>query len=155
MDIQQAIGQVEGAVRAYVAKDGRGLPLIPTHMQRPVFLYGPPGVGKTAIVAQVASELGINLVSYSITHHTRQSALGLPMIVHNTFDGVEYGVSEYTMSEIIADVYRAREESGVAEGILFLDEVNCVSETLAPAMLQFLQYKVFGTHRLPEGWAVV
>ena len=46
MDIQQAIGQVEGAVRAYVAKDGRGLPLIPTHMQRPVFLYGPPGVGK-------------------------------------------------------------------------------------------------------------
>ena len=85
MDIQQAIGQGEGAVRAYVAKDGRGLPLIPTHMQRPVFLYGPPGVGKTAIVAQVASELGINLVSYSITHHTRQSALGLPYIVDEEF----------------------------------------------------------------------
>ena len=59
------------------------------------------------------------------------------------------------MSEIIAAVHRARQESGVAEGILFLDEVNCVSETLAPAMLQFLQYKTFGMHKLPEGWIIV
>jgi hypothetical protein len=36
-----------------------------------------------------------------------------------------------------------------------LDEVNCVSETLAPAMLQFLQYKVFGRHRIPDGWIIV
>lgn len=38
---------------------------------------------------------------------------------------------------------------------MFLDEINCVSETLAPSMLQFLQYKVFGTHRIPQGWIVV
>ncbi|MFQ8868181.1 MAG: ATPase, partial [Eggerthella lenta] len=31
----------------------------------------------------------------------------------------------------------------------------CVSETLTPAMLQFLQYKVFGRHRVPDGWIVV
>ena len=36
------------------------------------------------------------------------------------------------------------EDTGVKEGILFLDEINCVSETLAPSMLQFLQYKIFG-----------
>ena len=48
------------------------------------------------------------------------------------------------MSEIIASVYEVMEESGIREGILFLDEINCVSETLAPSMLQFLQYKVFG-----------
>ena len=41
------------------------------------------------------------------------------------------------------------------EGILFLDEINCVSETLAPSMLRFLQYKIFGRHRVPEGWIVV
>ena len=155
MDIQQAIGQVEGAVRAYVAKDGRGLPLIPTHMQRPVFLYGPPGVGKTAIVAQVASELGINLVSYSITHHTRQSAVGLPVIVKKNYQGKEYSITEYTMSEIIASVYETIEKSGCQEGILFIDEINCVSETLVPTMLQFLQNKTFGTHPVPEGWVIV
>ena len=39
--------------------------------------------------------------------------------------------------------------------ILFLDEINCVSETLAPSMLQFLQYKTFGRHQVPDGWVIV
>lgn len=106
-------------------------------------------------MAQVASELNIALVSYSMTHHTRQSAIGLPFIVKKDFGGEEYDVSEYTMSEIIASVYETMEKTGMKEGILFLDEINCVSETLAPAMLQFLQYKIFGRHRLPDGWIVV
>ena len=42
---------------------------------------GVPGIGKTAIMEQVAQELGVALVSYTMTHHTRQSALGLPYIV--------------------------------------------------------------------------
>ena len=155
MDIQQAKEQIRGAIRAYLSRDGRGLYRIPPRMQRPIIMFGPPGVGKTAVVEQVASEMGVNFVSYSITHHTRQSALGLPYISHDTFDGREYRVSDYTMSEIIAAVHRARRESGVDEGVLFLDEVNCVSETLAPAMLQFLQFKTFGMHELPEGWVIV
>ncbi|MBR0405832.1 MAG: AAA family ATPase [Eggerthellaceae bacterium] len=155
MNIQQAKEQISGAVRAYLSKDERGLPRVPKRMQRPLIMFGPPGVGKTAIVSQVAREMDINFVSYSITHHTRQSALGLPFISQEEFDGREYSVSDYTMSEIIAAVHRARKESGVDEGILFLDEVNCVSETLAPAMLQFLQFKTFGMHKLPDGWVIV
>ncbi|WP_248922873.1 ATP-binding protein [Olsenella intestinalis] len=155
MNIKDATEQIEGAIRAYLSRDEHGLLRIPFRMQRPIIMLGPPGVGKTAVVAQIAEELDINFVSYSITHHTRQSALGLPFIAQEEFEGESYSVSEYTMSEIIAAVYRAREASGVAEGILFLDEVNCVSETLAPAMLQFLQYKTFGMHRMPEGWAIV
>lgn len=95
------------------------------------------------------------MVSYSMTHHTRQSALGLPFIEKKVYGGVEYSVSEYTMSEIIASVYDMMERTGLKEGILFLDEINCVSETLAPAMLQFLQYKILGRHRVPDGWIVV
>ena len=52
-------------------------------------------------------------------------------------------VTEYTMSEIIASVYETMERTGCREGILFRDEINCVSETLAPTMLQFLQNKTF------------
>ena len=82
-----------------------------------------------------------------MTHHTRQSALGLPYIVEKEYGGEKFQVSEYTMSEIIAAVYEVMEDTGIREGILFLDEINCVSETLAPAMLQFLQYKTFGQHK--------
>jgi hypothetical protein len=118
-------------------------------------LLGAPGIGKTAIMEQIASELGIALVSYSMTHHTRQSALGLPFITTKKYEGEDYSVTEYTMSEIISSVYEAIENSGIKEGILFLDEINCVSETLGPSMLQFLQYKTFGRHAVPEGWVIV
>ena len=59
------------------------------------------------------------------------------------------------MSEIISSVYELMENTGIQNGILFLDEINCVSETLTPIMLQFLQYKVFGRHEVPAGWIVV
>ena len=59
------------------------------------------------------------------------------------------------MSEIVASVYDRICDTGLKEGILFIDEINCVSETLAPAMLQFLQCKTFGTHKIPEGWIIV
>ena len=155
MDIQQAKQQIKNAMVAYFSKDEFGNYRLPTERQRPVFLLGAPGIGKTAIMEQIAQDLDVGFVSYSMTHHTRQSALGLPFSAKKAYDGVEYDVSEYTMSEIIAAVYDAMEVTGRREGILFLDEINCVSETLTPAMLQFLQYKVFGRHRVPDGWIVV
>ena len=155
MNIAQAKEQIKNAMIAYFSKDEFGNYRIPIQKQRPVFLIGPPGVGKTAIMEQIASELGVGLVSYSMTHHTRQSALGLPYITTKEYGGWEYQVSEYTMSEIISSVYDLMRETQIQEGILFLDEINCVSETLAPCMLQFLQYKVFGQHRIPDGWIIV
>ena len=44
------------------------------------------------------------------------------------YAGQEVEVSEYTMSEIIATIYETMEGSGIKEGILFLDEINCVSD---------------------------
>ena len=155
MNIKQAKQEITNTLKAYLAKDPLGNYLIPPVRQRPVLLMGPPGVGKTQIMEQVAAETGVGLVAYTITHHTRQSAVGLPFIETRTYGGQIYSITEYTMSEILASVYDLMEKTGLKEGILFLDEINCVSETLAPSMLQFLQYKVFGTHRIPQGWIVV
>ena len=80
--------------------------------------------------------------------------MGLPFIEKRQFGGREYTATEYTMSEIVASVYNKMEETGLSEGILFIDEINCVSETLAPAMLQFLQCKTFGSHKIPDGWVI-
>ena len=106
-------------------------------------------------MSQIAAEMGIGYVGYTITHHTRQSAIGLPMIETRSFGGVEMPITRYTMSEIVASVYEAMEDQGVSEGILFIDEVNCVSETLSAAMLDLLQNKKFGPHRIPDGWVLV
>ncbi|MCC8045484.1 MAG: MoxR family ATPase [Clostridiales bacterium] len=154
MNIQDARTEIIRTIRAYTAKKEDGTPIIPSLRQRPLLLIGPPGIGKTAIMEQAARECRVGFVSYTMTHHTRQSALGLPYIERRSFNGEEYAVTEYTMSEIIASVYRCMEETGVSNGLLFLDEINCVSETLAPAMLQFLQNKTFGSHRLPDGWVL-
>ena len=154
MNIKQAKEEIKHTVQAYLSKDAFGEYKIPAVRQRPVLLIGPPGIGKTQIMEQIARECEIGLVAYTITHHTRQSAVGLPFIKEEQYDGKTYSVTEYTMSEIIASVYRKIEEGGRKEGILFIDEINCVSETLAPTMLQFLQCKTFGNQAVPEGWII-
>lgn len=155
MNIQEAKNSIKDAIATYLNKDVAGMFRIQRSRQRPLMLLGPPGLGKTAIVSQIAAEMNIGFVSYTITHHTRQSAIGLPMISTRLFNGTEYSVTEYTMSEIVASVYDAMEKQGCTEGILFIDEINCVSETLTPAMLDLLQNKRFGPHVIPDGWILV
>ena len=155
MDIKRAKQEIKDSIEAYLTKDEFGAYRIPAIRQRPVLLMGPPGIGKTQIMEQIAKECKIGLVAYTITHHTRQSAVGLPFIKEKIYGGQTYSVTEYTMSEIIASVYEKIEQTGIKEGILFIDEINCVSETLAPTMLQFLQGKTFGNQKIPQGWIIV
>ena len=154
MNIKRAKEEIKDTIEAYLLKDENGEYVIPSIRQRPVLLIGPPGVGKTQIMEQISRECRVGLISYTITHHTRQSAVGLPFIEKKTYGDREYAVTEYTMSEIVASIYNRMEETGLKEGILFIDEINCVSETLAPTMLQFLQCKTFGSHKIPEGWII-
>ena len=155
MNIKRAKEEIEHTVKAYLAKDALGEYAIPAIRQRPILLMGPPGIGKTQVMEQAARECGVALVAYTITHHTRQSAVGLPFIRQRHYGDKDVSVTEYTMSEIIASIYAKMEATGLSEGILFIDEINCVSETLAPTMLQFLQCKTFGNQAVPAGWVIV
>ncbi|MBQ7230560.1 MAG: AAA family ATPase, partial [Oscillospiraceae bacterium] len=59
MNIRQAKNQIKNAITAYLSKNEVGESAIPTQRQRPVLLMGPPGIGKTAIMEQIAQELGV------------------------------------------------------------------------------------------------
>ena len=155
MNIKRAKEEIKRTVTAYLSKDALGEYAIPAIRQRPILLMGPPGIGKTQIMEQIARECKVGLVAYTITHHTRQSAVGLPFIRQRHYGDRDVSVTEYTMSEIIASIYEKMESTGFKEGILFIDEINCVSETLAPTMLQFLQCKTFGNQAVPAGWVIV
>lgn len=154
MNIKEAKQELVNTVRAYTRKREDGQLCNSTGTAAP---HAPDGAAwhwEDSDSGAGRGRMRVGLVAYTMTHHTRQSAIGLPLISHENFQGKEYAVTEYTMSEIIASVYRCMEETGLSEGILFLDEINCVSETLAPTMLQFLQRKTFGTHKIPDGWII-
>ena len=121
MDIREAKEEIRKTVIIYLDRDGSGDYTIPVMKQRPLLLMGAPGIGKTAVVEQVARELKIGFVSYSMTHHTRQSAIGLPYITEREYDNKDVRITEYTMSEIIASVNDAVSSGRCKEGILFLD----------------------------------
>ena len=141
MNIKQAKQEIIDTVQAYLLKNEYDEYVIPRVHQRPVLLLGAPGIGKTQIMEQAARECGVALVAYTITHHTRQSAIGLPFISKKEYGGREYSATEYTMSEIVASIYDRMRETGLTEGILFIDEIHrlspVVEEYLYSAMEDF------------------
>ena len=59
MNIKQAKDEIRHTVQAYLTRDALGEYVIPVIRQRPILLIGPPGIGKTAIMEQVARECQI------------------------------------------------------------------------------------------------
>ena len=118
MNIKEAKNEIKHTLLAYLRKNEKGGYTYPLVRQRPILLMGPPGIGKTAIMEQIAEECQVGLVAYTITHHTRQSAVGLPKIVTRNYGGKEMDITEYTMSEIIASVYECMERTGKKQAAL-------------------------------------
>ncbi len=154
MNVSEAKEEIRRTMKMYLDKDEKGEYILPCREWRPIFMEGPQGIGKRAVIEQTAAELEVALVVCSAAHHTRQSALGHVYSVKKEYEGRSWQASEYAVGEIMGAVYEVIKESGKKEGILFLQEVNCASDALMPAVLQFLQDRVLGGKRLPEGWAV-
>lgn len=155
LTVQQAKKELMKGIQSYLLKKEDGKYMLEEVNKLPFYLLGAPGIGKTQIVGQVAEELGIGFASTSITHHSRNTVLGLPVItelIGKDGDNVKY--TKYTMSEILADV-QERYEKGEREGILLLDEFASMAESLIAPMLAFLQTKNIGNYVLPEGWIIV
>lgn len=149
--VEKAKQAVKQAIMGYLYKDETGSYVMKERNRLPLYLEGAPGIGKTELVEQVASELELGFLSFSLVHHTRNSLLGLP-VIETLENGDKY--TTYTISEIIAKV-QEQVAAGCREGILLLDEFPCMSETIMPVMLAFLQTKNIGEHHLPEGWVIV
>ena len=120
MNIEQAKEQIKNAMLAYFEKDDFGEYVIAEEEQRPIFLVGPSGIGKTAIMKRIALELGVGFISYSMTHHTRQSALGLPFIEKKVYNFVIY----YLAMEYVTWTAFYRKESLQWQGICCLGIYN-------------------------------
>lgn len=151
--VKQAKDTIKEGIKVYLAKKNNRY-IMKEVNRLPFYLVGAPGIGKTELVAQVADELGIGFTSCSITHHSRNTVLGLPVITNLEGEERTIKYTEYTMSEIIGKVYE-QVEQGHKEGILLIDEFSCMADSLVAPMLAFLQTKNIGSHVLPEGWVLI
>lgn len=150
--VEEAKREIKDSIEIYLEKREDGTYCMPEVNRLPFYLQGAPGVGKTEMSRQIAEEMGIGFVALSVTHHTRNTVLGLPVVENLKEKDSKYTV--YTMSEIIAMVER-EVGKGYKEGILLIDEFACMAESLVAPMLAFLQTKNIGTYRLPEGWVLI
>lgn len=105
---------------------------------RPVFIWGAPGIGKSALVEKFAKEVGLPCVSLLGSQLAPEDIIGIPRINGDT--------SEFLPPKIIA-----RKEPYV----LFLDELNACSQEVQKAFYSLIHERRIGEYHLPEGSVVI
>lgn len=105
---------------------------------RPVFIWGAPGIGKSAIVQQFAGQLGLECVSLLGSQLAPEDIIGVPQI--------QDGFSRFCPPRTIA-----REQPYV----LFLDELNACTSEVQKAFYSLIHERRIGEYHLPEGSIVV
>lgn len=107
--------------------------------QQPVFLWGPPGVGKSQVIHQTAAEIGLNILDVRAILLDPVDLRGLPKISDD-------GFSEWCSPAFLP-------QSG--DGILFLDELNAAPPLVQAACYQLILDRKLGEYTLPEGWTII
>jgi hypothetical protein len=107
----------------------------------PVMLWGPPGVGKSQMVAQVAERHGMPVIDIRLSQMEPSDLRGIPFRVA---DRVEWAVPA-----MLPD----RERHG-EQGILFLDEITSVPPSVSAAAYQLILDRRLGAYEVPDGWAI-
>lgn len=116
------------------------LPTMLLHISpiRPIFIWGAPGIGKSAIVEKFANDVGIPVVSLLGTQLAPEDLIGVPQI--------KDGKSEFFPPAMIA-----REEPYC----LFLDELNASSPEVAKAFYSLIHERRIGSYHLPKGSIII
>jgi len=107
----------------------------------PVMLWGPPGVGKSQMVAQVAERHGIPVIDIRLSQMEPSDLRGIPFR-----DG---GQVEWAVPALLPDAKRHGEA-----GILFLDEITSAPPAVSAAAYQLILDRRLGEYQVPDNWAI-
>jgi len=111
--------------------------LVEQRLQLSLMLWGPPGIGKSSIVADVAKQHELQLVDLRLSQLAPTDLRGLPV--------ADNGVSRWFPPEFLPT-------SG--QGILFLDEINMAPPAMQGIAQQLILDRRVGSYRVPEGWFI-
>ncbi|MBF6596474.1 MAG: MoxR family ATPase [Thermaceae bacterium] len=113
-------------------------------------IWGPPGVGKSSIVAQTARKHGIGFIDVRLSQLAPTDLRGLPVPVPLPRQPGDAG----TQVEGISKWYPPEFLPTGGEGILFLDELNMAPPTMQGMAQQLILDRKVGSYTLPTGWYV-
>jgi MoxR-like ATPase len=111
--------------------------LLQKNLKTSTMVWGPPGIGKSSIVQQLAQENDFDFVDLRLSQLAPTDLRGLPV--------AEAGLSKWYPPEFLPQEGR---------GILFLDELNMAPPALQGVAQQLILDRQIGSYRLPEGWFV-
>lgn len=107
----------------------------------PVMIWGPPGVGKSQMVAQVAEGHAVPLIDIRLSQMEPSDLRGIPFRTD--------GMVEWAVPRMLPDA----ERHGNA-GILFLDEITSALPAVSAAAYQLILDRCLGDYTIPEGWVI-
>src|SRR5687768_1843420 len=105
---------------------------------RPVFIWGPPGIGKSALVQRFAADLGLDCVALLVSQLAPDDLIGVPQIVD--------GVSQFCPPKMLARP---------TPYCLFLDELNACTHEVQKAFYSLIHERRIGEYHLPAGSIVI
>lgn len=107
----------------------------------PVMVWGPPGIGKSQIVAQVAAHHRVPMIDVRLSQMEPSDLRGIPFRVGDTV--------EWAVPGLLPDAERHG-----ANGILFLDEITSAAPSVSAAAYQLILDRSLGAYAIPAGWAI-
>jgi MoxR-like ATPase len=107
----------------------------------PVMLWGPPGVGKSQLISQVAAAHGARVIDIRLSQMEPSDLRGIPFRVENRV--------EWAVPALLPDAARHGER-----GVLFLDEITSAAPTVSAAAYQLILDRRLGEYAVPPGWAI-
>jgi len=110
--------------------------------QVPVFLWGPPGIGKSSIVAQIAKDQGIECIDLRLSLLDPTDLRGIP------FFNSHENTALWAPASFLPDGSKEK-------GILFLDELNTAAPMVQASAYQLILDRKIGEYTLPDGWSIV
>lgn len=113
-----------------------------TKRKVPVFLWGPPGIGKSSIVSQIAKDRDIGFIDLRLSLLDPTDLRGIPF-----FDSKDNS-AVWAKASFLPD-------GSTKEGILFLDELNTAAPMVQASAYQLILDRKIGEYTLPDGWAIV
>jgi hypothetical protein len=107
----------------------------------PVMLWGPPGVGKSQIVAKIAQHQSVPLIDIRLSQMEPTDLRGIPFRNGNFV--------EWSIPSLLPDAERHG-----PSGILFLDEITSAPPTVSAAAYQLILDRRLGEYQVPDGWVI-